>query len=169
MSFITAAVIGSAVVSTASSLAAAKKQRKAGKAQRAADRLQNWQNQMQQLRDYQVGVSTAGVAWEGSGASLESSGAQGSRSAMGSQLAGNLDMMARGAQLSNKYASAMNDANRWQGIASLANTVGSVAAAYGSIKPNNVPEFQNLPDYGTVPEGGTRVYGIPPPPGSGGA
>jgi hypothetical protein len=167
MSWIATAVIGSAVVSTASSLAAGKAQRKAGKAQRAADRLQNWQNQMQQLRDYQVGVATAGTAWEGSGASLESSGAQGTRSAMGSQLAGNLDMLARGAQLSNKYSSAMNSANRWQGVASIANTIGSVAAAYGSIKATN--EFQNLPDYGTVPEGGTPVYGIPPPPGARGA
>lgn len=165
MSFV-AVAIGATAVSAYSTIKAGKAQRRASKTQRQADRLQSFQNQMQQLRDYQVAVAQAGTAWQGSGASLESSGARGARSATGSQLAQNIDMIGRGAQISNQYSSAMNKANRWQGIGQIASTVGSTALTLGSVTPQTTDEFINLPDQGTVPQGGVRLNRPPPPPGS---
>lgn len=156
MTFINVAVAGLAAVSAVGAVKGASAQRKAGKAQRAADRLQSWQNQMQQLRDFQVAVATSGTAWEGGGMSLKSSGAQGTRSSAASQLASNIGLIGQGAQLSGRYSSAMNSANRWAGISSAAGSLATMVNSVSSVVPKG-DNFQNLPDYNTVPEGGIPI------------
>lgn len=155
MTFINVAVAGLAAVSAVGSVKGAKAQRKAGKAQRAADRLQSWQNQMQQLRDFQVAVATSGTAWEGGGMSLESSGAQGTKSSAASQLASNIGLIGQGSQLSGRYSSAMNDANRWVGISTAAGSLATMINSVSSIVPRNpttqvsAPNSVDTQNYGT--------------------
>lgn len=127
--------IGGTAGSTLLGMDAADEEKKAAEAQRKAQKLMQWQEAMQSLRMYQMASAGSGVAWESSGASLESSGAQGSRSAIGSQAAFNLNMRSLGSTLADKYYGHLREATNLRGDAAMAQAIGNIGSAAMSFVP----------------------------------
>lgn len=145
-------------------------ERRAARDQRRLAYLQSLRQRKELIREVQFAQASATAANVASGAGFASSARQGQQASQRSMLRDDLGFQDVGGDISDSIWRHTRRADSWRTAGATSQALGQIGSMLGTFAgPGQGSEFVNLPDHGTVPQGGTPVPRYFPPPGGRGA